>query len=267
MDDLPDEGHDIKNDDTTALQGDALWSCNTETQASQLWGQQIEDLGTYDDAIDGTGFNMADIDLTFDNYEEIFSGSHMEASDFEDLVSVCSSIEQGGSLIESGHMESIPEGNPTNLSVTGTIGPLAPKPQSTCVRSLESRQGFIMHQQVSSGLPPALQASRPCRSLSLSGLSGDSGCGGTDPLDCSTSCMMKGDPPWGPTSPDSASLAKARDEAMVRYKEKKKHRHYEKTIRYESRKARADTRRRVKGRFVKAGEAFDYDPLSATKSY
>lgn len=30
---------------------------------------------------------------------------------------------------------------------------------------------------------------------------------------------------------------------------------YEKHIRYESRKARADTRKRVKGRFVKAGEA------------
>lgn len=42
---------------------------------------------------------------------------------------------------------------------------------------------------------------------------------------------------------------------------------YEKTIRYESRKVRADIRKRVKGRFVKAGEAFDYDPLAVTKSY
>lgn len=33
-----------------------------------------------------------------------------------------------------------------------------------------------------------------------------------------------------------------------------------KQIRYASRKARADTRKRVKGRFVKAGEACDYDP-------
>lgn len=39
-----------------------------------------------------------------------------------------------------------------------------------------------------------------------------------------------------------------------------------KQIRYESRKARADTRRRVKGRFVKAGEAYDYDP-SETKEF
>lgn len=34
-----------------------------------------------------------------------------------------------------------------------------------------------------------------------------------------------------------------------------------KQIRYASRKARADTRKRVKGRFVKAGEAYDYDPV------
>lgn len=39
-----------------------------------------------------------------------------------------------------------------------------------------------------------------------------------------------------------------------------------KQIRYASHSARADTRRRVKGRFVKVVEAYDYDPL-ATKSF
>jgi len=37
-------------------------------------------------------------------------------------------------------------------------------------------------------------------------------------------------------------------------------------VRYASRKARADVRKRVKGRFVKAGDAYDYDPLSHTRS-
>ena len=41
---------------------------------------------------------------------------------------------------------------------------------------------------------------------------------------------------------------------------------FDKSIRYASRKARADVRRRVKGRFVKAGDAYDYDPLSQTRS-
>ncbi|KAE8695703.1 Detected protein of unknown function [Hibiscus syriacus] len=52
-------------------------------------------------------------------------------------------------------------------------------------------------------------------------------------------------------------MAQNRDNAMLCYKEKKKHRRFDKQIRYESRKARADTRTRVKGRFVKAGEAPD----------
>ncbi|GAB4845238.1 hypothetical protein Ancab_038647 [Ancistrocladus abbreviatus] len=50
-------------------------------------------------------------------------------------------------------------------------------------------------------------------------------------------------------------LAQNKGNAMQRYKEKRKTRRYDKHIRYESRKARADTRQRVKGRFVKATEA------------
>ncbi|WOL04389.1 zinc finger protein CONSTANS-LIKE 14-like [Canna indica] len=56
---------------------------------------------------------------------------------------------------------------------------------------------------------------------------------------------------------DSELLAKNRGNAMLRYREKRKNRRYEKRIRYESRKARADTRKRVKGRFVKSTEAVD----------
>ncbi|KAL5720856.1 Zinc finger protein CONSTANS-LIKE 12 [Ranunculus cassubicifolius] len=47
----------------------------------------------------------------------------------------------------------------------------------------------------------------------------------------------------------------------MRYNEKKKNRTFGKQIRYASRKARVDIRKRVMGRFVKAGDAFDYDPL------
>ncbi|OMO85499.1 Zinc finger, B-box [Corchorus capsularis] len=53
---------------------------------------------------------------------------------------------------------------------------------------------------------------------------------------------------------DMELLAQNRGNAMLRYKEKKKNRRYEKHIRYESRKARADTRKRFKGRFVKASD-------------
>ncbi|KAJ6825748.1 zinc finger protein CONSTANS-LIKE 14-like [Iris pallida] len=58
---------------------------------------------------------------------------------------------------------------------------------------------------------------------------------------------------------NSELLAQNRGNAMLRYKEKRKNRRYEKHIRYESRKARADTRKRVKGRFVKSTEAPDVE--------
>jgi CCT motif protein len=41
---------------------------------------------------------------------------------------------------------------------------------------------------------------------------------------------------------------------------------FEKRVRYASRKTRADGRKRVKGRFIKAGDAYDYDPLNHTSS-
>ncbi|KAK6930761.1 CCT domain [Dillenia turbinata] len=63
--------------------------------------------------------------------------------------------------------------------------------------------------------------------------------------------------PAAATKADIELLAKNRGDAMLRYKEKKKTRRYDKHIRYESRKARADTRKRVKGRFVKASDASD----------
>ncbi|KAL9386686.1 hypothetical protein Peur_019810 [Populus x canadensis] len=59
------------------------------------------------------------------------------------------------------------------------------------------------------------------------------------------------------TKVDMELLVRNRGDAMQRYKEKKKTRRYDKHIRYESRKARADTRKRVKGRFVKTTEAPD----------
>ncbi|KAH7439381.1 hypothetical protein KP509_04G058700 [Ceratopteris richardii] len=47
----------------------------------------------------------------------------------------------------------------------------------------------------------------------------------------------------------------AREARVMRYKEKRKNRRFEKTIRYASRKAYAETRPRIKGRFAKRTEA------------
>ncbi|KAL4278106.1 hypothetical protein GQ457_03G005840 [Hibiscus cannabinus] len=93
---------------------------------------------------------------------------------------------------------------------------------------------------------------------SLSNVAGENSPAGYQ--DCGLSpVFLTGESSW--ESNLEVSCPQARDKAKMRYKEKKKTRTFGKQIRYASRKARADTRKRVKGRFVKAGEAYDYDPL------
>ncbi|CAL9225466.1 unnamed protein product [Arabidopsis halleri] len=82
----------------------------------------------------------------------------------------------------------------------------------------------------------------------------------TDYQDCGISPgFLIGDSPWE-SNVEVSFNPKSRDEAKKRYKQKKSKRMFGKQIRYASRKARADTRKRVKGRFVKSGETFEYDP-------
>lgn len=58
-----------------------------------------------------------------------------------------------------------------------------------------------------------------------------------------------------PTAPAVASRGKEREARLMRYREKRKNRRFDKTIRYASRKAYAETRPRIKGRFAKRGSA------------
>lgn len=52
-----------------------------------------------------------------------------------------------------------------------------------------------------------------------------------------------------------------REARVMRYREKRKNRKFEKTIRYASRKAYAETRPRIKGRFAKRTENLDQSEL------
>ncbi|CAL9108446.1 unnamed protein product [Musa textilis] len=100
----------------------------------------------------------------------------------------------------------------------------------------------------------------PTISLSLSNLTGESSA--ADYQDCGVSpTFLTGESTWD--SNLEPGRPHVRNEAKTRYNEKKKSRLFVKQIRYGSRKARADTRKRLKGRFVKADETYDYDPLIA----
>nr|UOF76513.1 CONSTANS-like protein [Olimarabidopsis pumila] len=111
---------------------------------------------------------------------------------------------------------------------------------------------------------PALSCGNvvPSMSLSMSNITGENSA--TDYQDCGISTgFLIGDSPWE-SNVEVSYNPKSRDEAKKRYKQKKSKRMFGKQIRYASRKARADTRKRVKGRFVKSGEAYEYDPSLMT---
>ncbi|XP_019707669.1 zinc finger protein CONSTANS-LIKE 9 isoform X2 [Elaeis guineensis] len=220
---------------------------SVDSTTHKLYSTGTKDLICKDDFYDD--FNMDDVDLTFENYEELFGASHSNAEQLFDDAGIDSFFElneipavnsncQGEFVAEAESMQAAFSNAVSADSVMSNPGSKAdPNP-------------YFPARQAWSGL-----------SLSFSGLTGESSAG--DCQDCGMSSMLfMGEPPWCPTGPESSSYTPAsRDSAVMRYKEKKKARKFEKKIRYESRKARADVRRRVKGRFVKAGEAYDYDPL------
>ncbi|CAN1236197.1 Zinc finger protein CONSTANS-LIKE 10 [Linum grandiflorum] len=196
--------------------------------------------------------NHDEMDLNLENYDELFDGGDaFEHGGMDSLfgtkdMSVAGTSYQGGAAAEgssAGRMNSIQQQQPTCSNAASADSIMSTKTEPAVC--LTARQ---LHSN-----------------LSFSGVTGESS--GGEYQDCGVSPMLlMGEPPWGSSCAEGSPSAN-RSNAVMRYKEKKKTRKFEKRVRYASRKERADVRKRVKGRFVKAGETYDYDPLSQTRSY
>nr|URA29435.1 B-box protein 20 [Muscari aucheri] len=204
-------------------------------------------------------FTVDDVEFNFENYEELFGGSH----------------NQPGELFDDAGIDGFFD--VTEMSVTNSDGPGEFVAEVISAGNLKSMQPACSNAASVDSLMSNLgtkadpSVSFPARkahsslSLSFSGLTGDSSAGDYPEM---TSMLLMGEPPWYTTGAECSSFPAAnRDSAVMRYKEKKKNRKFEKKIRYVSRKTRADVRKREKGRFVKAGDSYDYDPLCRTRSY
>ncbi|KAL2524816.1 Zinc finger protein CONSTANS-LIKE 10 [Abeliophyllum distichum] len=193
-------------------------------------------------------FIMDEIDLNIENYEDLFGGTlnnQEQLFDDDEIDGIFGMRDMAGA-------NSNCQGA---YAAEGSSAAGANVPQPTCSNA-ESADSII-----SCRTDPNL-----CFARQFSGLNGESTAG--DDQDCGPSSMLlMGEPPWCTPGPESSTPTSIRNDAVMRYKEKKKTRKFEKKVRYASRKVRADVRRRVKGRFVKAGEAYDYDPLSKTLSF
>ncbi|XP_022758887.1 zinc finger protein CONSTANS-LIKE 9-like isoform X1 [Durio zibethinus] len=199
-------------------------------------------------------FNMDEVDLSLENYEELFGVT----------------LNHSEELFENGGIDSLfgmdicaADSNcQAAVAAKGSSVGLVNAMQPACSNAASADS--IMSNKTDSIL--CFTARQAHSSLSFSGLTGESSAG--DYQDCGASSMLlMGEPPWCPPCTESSFPSATRSNAVMRYKEKKKTRKFEKRVRYASRKARADVRKRVKGRFVKAGDAYDYDPLNQTRSY
>ncbi|XP_051152237.1 zinc finger protein CONSTANS-LIKE 9-like isoform X2 [Andrographis paniculata] len=207
----------------------------------------FDDEGLYDD------FNMDEVDLRIENYEELFGAA----------------LDNPEQLFANDGIDGI--FGTKDISESNCAGALAPggskirgtnKMQPACSNAASADSVF------SCKTDPNLSFARQAHSgLSFSGLTGESSAGDYQDCGASPSMPIMGEPPWHPPGPESSTPSSRRNDAVMRYKEKKKARRFEKKVRYASRKARADVRKRVKGRFVKAGEPYDYDPLSPSRSF
>ncbi|XP_016435216.1 putative zinc finger protein CONSTANS-LIKE 11 [Nicotiana tabacum] len=196
----------------------------------------IKDHGIYggDDLAEGVDLDELSSDCSYN----IFSSLQQSHSRYysEDRGLDCLIMEKNLSVIgPNSHVETALE---APCSVSGTANSMFMNPSCNGDTVLAFTQGPVHS-----------------RSLSISNITTESS-EATDYQDCGFSPLF---PPCDWNS--ETSCVRARNEAKMRYNEKKKTRTFRKQIRYASRKVRADTRRRVKGRFVKAGEAYDFDPL------
>ncbi|XP_004303586.1 PREDICTED: zinc finger protein CONSTANS-LIKE 9 [Fragaria vesca subsp. vesca] len=196
-------------------------------------------------------FDMDEMDLNLENYNELFGVSLNHSEEL---------FKNGGidSLFGAKNMSRAQELIAAEGSSIGRVNALQ-QPACSTAASADSVMS-TKTEPIVSFVPKQAQSN-----LSFSGVTGESSAG--DCQDCGASSMLlMGEPPWCPPGPENSFQSANRSNAVMRYKEKKKARKFEKRVRYASRKARADVRKRVKGRFIKAGEAYDYDPLNQTRT-
>lgn len=84
------------------FQGDSIWQCKSPVQSGQLWSQNMQDLGVCEELGYLDELSMPDIDLTFQNFEELFGGSEQEPTKAlpNDISMACAIVEEDARGVE-----------------------------------------------------------------------------------------------------------------------------------------------------------------------
>ncbi|KAA8529099.1 hypothetical protein F0562_034102 [Nyssa sinensis] len=197
------------------LQGDPFWQFKNPVQSDQVWSQNMQDLGVCEELSCSDNFDIPDVDLTFRNFEELFGGDQDPTRallDDEDIT--CSSLEKDASIDRSddGYAKAIEE---TSVASSVYIN------QSGHIDKDVGSSDQCHHFSRSAVCPRTIRPSYSTLSFSVSRLSAESS-GTTDYMDTGLSTIVAG---LGNhcNSPDPVSAqVEAKENAMMRYKEKKK---------------------------------------------
>ncbi|MBA0679411.1 hypothetical protein Goari_011179 [Gossypium aridum] len=170
----------------------------------QTKGPSLCEDDLYDD------FNMDEVDLNLDNYEELFGVA----------------LNHSEELFESGGIDSLFRTNDLSAADSDCRGAVAAEGSSVgLVNAIQpacsngASADSVMSNKTDSVL--CFTGRQAHSSLSFSGLTGESS--GADYQDCGASSMLlMGEPPWCPPCTESSFQSSTRSNAVMRYKEKKK---------------------------------------------
>ncbi|XP_021824247.1 putative zinc finger protein At1g68190 isoform X1 [Prunus avium] len=205
------------------LDTESFWQCRSPVESCQLWAQNMQDIGVCEELVCHDDFNMPDVDMTFQNFEELFGGDQDPTRALLDDKDVSySSVLKYISLDKSdnGHARARMEHDASEVS-------------SIFFNKVQNLEGSMDY------CPCPIQPSSSTLSFCMSRFSAESS---------STDCHESRLSPYiatGETSRNSphdqeGGRFEARANAMTRYKEKKHSRLLVRKNRYPFRKGTAD---------------------------
>ncbi|KAL6186534.1 hypothetical protein ACLB2K_042654 [Fragaria x ananassa] len=201
------------------LQTDSIWQCRSPVQNSQLWSQNMQDLGVCEELVCHDDFNIPDVDLTFRNFEEIFGGDQDPTRVLHDDKDVSySSVERDMSLDKSDDSNSRVM---VDVSEASSMYLIQPANFDKACNKVENVSGSMDSPPSSSTLSFSVS-----RNFTIN-----------NEADCHATVPSS-------TSPDvDAGQLQVRANSLMRYKEKKQSRLTEKKFPYSSRKATVDVQK------------------------
>lgn len=221
--------------------GDSFWECKSPVQSSQLWPQNLQDLGAYAELECFDNSNMPDVDLTFQNFEDLFGEEQDLNNKLLEEDMTCSSMENDSSIDRSDYSYVKKDKSTASSVHTG--------------QSTHFGQGHGEHIPTIKDCPPPIRTNFSSLSFLASRLSSESS--GNEYVDS---------PAANDQEVSCNSQVDGKENLLARHKEKKKARLYEKQARNTPRRARTNLKKHpTRGQVLKA-RCYESDALNMSRS-